>query len=268
MKKSEIQSGNLIKQSFYINPLVSVITVVYNGDLYLDLAIRSVLAQTYNNLEYLIIDGGSTDTSIDKIKSYEKQFHDKKIDYKWISEPDKGISDAFNKGIRLASGELIGIINSDDWLEPDAVENIVQSLDNKYSIYCGTLKIYDTKLNLLKIRKSRPSLLPLGMYVNHPTVFVKKEVYLNNKYDTDLKISMDYDILLRFQKKGYKIKAIDKQISNMRGGGISWNIEKMRAEQKLVMKRNMSLISYFIARIKLNAEEIAVPLFKRWKLLK
>ena len=263
MKENELQSENRIKQSFNLNPLVSVITVVYNGDLYLDMAIKSVLAQTYINIEYIIIDGGSIDKSIEIIKSYEKQFQDKNITYKWISEPDKGISDAFNKGISLASGNLIGIINSDDWLEPDAAENIVHNLDKKYSIYCGTLKLYDSNLNLVKTRTSRPFLLKLGMYINHPTVFITKEAYLDNKFDTNLKIAMDYDIILRLLNKGYKIKVINRIIAHMRTGGVSWDIEKMRIEQKFVMRKNMSLFSYFLAMIKFFIEEIVLPLFKK-----
>ena len=99
-------------------PLVSVITVVYNGEKYLEQTIQSVINQTYNNIEYIIIDGGSTDTTLDIIKKYKDY-----ISY-FISEPDNGLYDAMNKGIRRANGELIGMLNSDDWLNLDAISTV------------------------------------------------------------------------------------------------------------------------------------------------
>jgi len=98
------------------SPLISIITVVLNGEKFLEGAIKSVLSQTYQNFEYIIIDGGSYDRSIEIIKKYanEKTF--------WISEPDKGISDAFNKGISKARGEVIGLLNYDDWYEKNTLE--------------------------------------------------------------------------------------------------------------------------------------------------
>jgi glycosyltransferase involved in cell wall biosynthesis len=100
-------------------PLVSIITVVFNGERYLEETIKSVINQTYKNIEYIIIDGGSTDNTLNIIKKYED-----KIDY-WISEKDKGIYDAINKGIKLSRGELIGIINADDYYEIDVLEKVV-----------------------------------------------------------------------------------------------------------------------------------------------
>src|SRR6185369_15072253 len=108
------------KKSLPSKPLVTVITVVFNGAKHLDDTIRSVITQTYDNVEYIIIDGGSTDGTLDIIKKYEG-----KIDY-WVSEKDKGISDAFNKGISLSTGNIIGIINADDWYELDAIQMVAE----------------------------------------------------------------------------------------------------------------------------------------------
>lgn len=236
-------------------PLISIITISYNSEKSIEQTIKSVLHQSYSNIEYIIVDGLSTDKTMGIVASYIDVFKEKGFIFKYISEPDKGISDAFNKGIILANGKLVGIINSDDWFEPDAVEIIVGNIENNFSIYCGNLNLYDSNLNFLKTRKSRPYLLPLGMYLNHPTVFVEKKIYENNMFDTSLKIAMDYDVLLKFRKKGFKIKNIDKVISNMRLGGISGDILKMRAEEKTVMKLNLNLPIYLLARTKLYVEK-------------
>lgn len=105
-------------------PLISIITVVYNGEKYLEQTIQSVINQTYKNIEYIVIDGGSTDGTLDIIKKYEEH-----ISY-WVSESDKGLYDAMNKGIGVAKGELIGMINSDDWYELEAVEIMAEAYKN------------------------------------------------------------------------------------------------------------------------------------------
>lgn len=108
---------------------VSIITVVYNGVKNIEQTIKSVLHQTYSNIEYIVIDGGSTDGSLDIIKKYSDS-----ISY-WVSEADKGIYDAMNKGISKATGDLIGIINSDDWYEPDAIMNMVTAYEENTVLY-------------------------------------------------------------------------------------------------------------------------------------
>lgn len=236
-------------------PLISIITISYNSEKFFEQTIKSVLHQSYSNIEYIIIDGLSTDKTMDIVSSYGNAFNEKGFIFKYSSEPDKGISDAFNKGINLANGKFVGIINSDDWFEPDAVETIVKNLDKKYNIYCGKLNLFDSNLNFLKTRKSRPHLLPLGMYINHPTVFVERKIYAHNMFDTSLKIVMDYDVLLKFRKRGFKIKNIDKVISNMRLGGISGDIVKMRLEEQTVMKLNLNSPLYLLARTKLYVEK-------------
>ena len=115
-------NGEFHKKSYQEKPLISVITITLNTALTLDTAIQSVLNQTYDNIEYIIIDGGSTDGSLDIIRKYEDR-----IAY-WTSEPDSGISEAFNKGITAATGEISGIINADDYYEPAAVALAVSVL--------------------------------------------------------------------------------------------------------------------------------------------
>src|SRR6187399_1640486 len=150
-------------------PLVSIITVAYNADPFIEKTIQSVLSQTYSPIEYIIIDGGSTDNTVNIIKGYSNR-----IAY-WCSEKDNGISDAFNKGLSKATGDIIGIINADDWYENDTVERVVNDFGNSDIVY-GDLQIWKGKQKDF-IQKGDHSLLTREMTVNHPTVFVKKSCY-------------------------------------------------------------------------------------------
>jgi glycosyltransferase involved in cell wall biosynthesis len=220
--------------------LVSIITIVYNSDKTLENTIKSVLQQTYPNIEYVLIDGASTDDSLSIIKKYEKSL-------KWISEPDKGISDAFNKGIRMCTGDLIGIINADDWYQNDAVETIVKHFNEQYDIYCGNINLIDNSDNIFKLKKSKVGYLNLGMHIMHPSVFVTKRVYEKaGLFDIKYKIAMDYDMLLRIKKSGFKFKYIDHPIANMRLTGASADVRKMHAEELQVMQTNLSGWSYIL----------------------
>src|SRR5690606_12044873 len=179
-------------------PLVSIITVSFNSSETIENTILGTLNQTYDNLEYIIVDGASSDKTLDIIKKYEGSFKEKNIFYKYISEPDKGIYDAMNKGIRMCSGELIGIINSDDWYEANAVENIVVTyLDNKdVDIFHGLLRYisYDGQLDSISGHHSR--LLHRTM-IEHPTCFVKSECYLRiGLFDSNYRSAADYEWML------------------------------------------------------------------------
>ena len=122
------------------NSLISVITVSYNAVSTIEQTILSVINQTYSNIEYIIIDGGSTDGTIDIIRRYED-----KIAY-WVSEPDRGIYDAMNKGASKANGEYIAFLNSDDWYELDAVSIIAQFADGKTDLISGIIKLYKNNI--------------------------------------------------------------------------------------------------------------------------
>ena len=111
MGEGGLRMQGYLKKAYEHKPLISIVTVVLNDAKHLEQAIKSVLGQTYDNIEYLIIDGGSTDGTLDIIRKHEKA-----IDY-WVSEPDSGIYDAMNKGVSLATGDLIALLNSDDWYE-------------------------------------------------------------------------------------------------------------------------------------------------------
>ncbi len=173
------------------NPLVTIVTVCYNSEKTIKDTIESVLNQTYTNLEYILVDGDSKDNTVGIIKSYEKKFKDKGTSYKWISEPDKGIYDAMNKGIDMASGEVVGIINSDDWYEKNTTQIIVEYLekDDTIQMIHGDLFRVESENNIRIIRPDERirsknwtsnidySRLWKGMILSHPTCFIKKAVY-------------------------------------------------------------------------------------------
>lgn len=200
------------------NQLCTVITVCYNSELTIRQTFESVLNQTYKNIEYLVVDGKSTDGTLAIIKEYEPLFEGR---MKWVSEPDNGIYDAMNKGIRMASGELIGIINSDDYYEPTAVEDMMSAMTKEpYQILYGMMR---TVQNGLERRISIGSHLFLrdGM-IGHPACFVTKKLYEDlGAFDTQFISAADYDFMLRMaDNKEVCFKPVYKLIANFATGGM------------------------------------------------
>ena len=201
-----------------MNTKFSIITISFNSASTIERTILSVISQGYHNLEYIIIDGGSTDNTIDIIQKYSEN-----ITY-WVSEPDKGIYDAMNKGVRKATGDIIGILNSDDWYEDDTLYQISQAYANsdKHSIFHGNMafhkhnemKIYYPILNLTYFYK--------GTILLHPTMFVPKVVYdALSFFDIQYKIAADYDFMLRAYKKRVHFEYMNRVLTNMSAGGES-----------------------------------------------
>lgn len=197
---------------------VSVITVCLNSEKYIEQTINSVLNQTYKDIEYIIIDGGSTDNTLTIIKNYEDKFKGK---LKLISEKDNGIYDAMNKGISMASGEIIGIINSDDWYETYTVEKVVETYrNNKESVIYGAMAVIKEN-NIFDIAITDYKELNYGM-ISHPTVFVPKVLYKKlGVFDLKYKIAADYELMLRFFNNNINFMFIPKILANFRIGGVS-----------------------------------------------
>lgn len=218
---------------------VSIITVSFNSERTIRRTIESVLSQTYSNIEYIVVDGKSSDHTVEIIKEYEKSFEGR---MKWVSEPDQGIYDAMNKGIMMATGELVGIINSDDYYELDAVEKMVNALENKkYMILYGFLRKWkNQEVFSISIRTHKD--LRNGM-ISHPTCFVTMAVYREvSLYDTQYSSVADYDFMLKmFSKKEVYFKPVYQLIANFEMGGMSSTREAWLELER--MKKNHGLIS-------------------------
>jgi glycosyltransferase involved in cell wall biosynthesis len=218
------------------NPKISIITIVKNGASTIERTIKSVLNQNYSNLEYIIIDGLSTDGTLEIIKKYN-------INY--ISEADLGISDAFNKGLRLATGDLIGIINSDDYYQPNIFKIVADTfINNPESIICGYLKLFFEN-RPFKISKSEPYRLNKTMSICHPTVFVPNLIYKKyGNFSNDYKYSMDFDLMLRFYIKNVSFEVLPVIIANMQAGGISDKYYK-QSRYEIIQIKKLNDIKHF-----------------------
>ncbi|MFV0420176.1 MAG: glycosyltransferase family 2 protein [Dysgonomonas sp.] len=206
-------------------PRISIITPTYNSENTLDGTINALLRQTFSDFEYIIIDGASKDGTVDRIKNYIPQFEKKGVAVRIISEPDKGVYDAMNKGIALAEGELVGITNSDDWYEDNALEEMWNKfsdgkVDPHNSMIYGIERVWkDGKIFNLQRRGAAfisESVLP------HSTFFVSKSVYDRfGAFDLSVKVLADYDFICRCVSQGVKLEEVDIVISNFCLGGIS-----------------------------------------------
>lgn len=201
---------------------ISIITIAYNSEDTIEDTILSVINQTYKNIEYIIVDGGSTDKTIEIIEKYKENIQT------FISEPDKGIYDAMNKGIRLATGELIGILNSDDfYANKNVIKNIAEHIKENDSIYADLVyvdrKDTDKVIRYWKSGEYKKNAFLKGWMPPHPTFFLKKAIYEQyGTYNLSLKSAADYELMLRVLHKE-KITTIyyPEIITKMRVGGQS-----------------------------------------------
>ena len=199
-----------------MEPKISIITITYNSDATIEETIRSVTMQDYPALKYVIIDGGSTDGTLDIVQKYRDQIQIV------VSEPDKGISDAFNKGIARATGEIIGIINSDDILLPGALREVAEAYNPQVDIYSGLILFWneDTNETFLSYPDVTFDTLKLQYNVAHPARFVRKDAYERyGLYRVDLRYMMDIELLCRMYQQGAKFLLVDKPLAKFRIGG-------------------------------------------------
>lgn len=200
---------------------VSIITVAWNSNKTIKDTIESVISQTYSDIEYIIIDGGSSDGTIETVRNYGDKIT------QFISEPDKGIYDAMNKGIELATGDIIGILNSDDHFCHDKV--ISQVVEKFRASHAGVI-LTDVCLispvgsisRNYKVENFSKKMLSFGFAPPHPGAFIAKSVYSKvGLYDTSFKISADFDLFLRILLASEKVAILSMTSVNMLEGGLS-----------------------------------------------
>ena len=247
---------------------ISIITVVWNNKETIKDAIDSVLGQTYKNIEYIIVDGASTDGTVEVVQSYGK-----KVD-KFVSEKDKGLYDAMNKGIGLSTGDIVGFINADDMLDSnDCIDSIVKVFkQSDVDIVYGD-KVYINPADTSKqVRYWKAGEFDRQKYKNgwmtpHLSTYIKKDLY--DKYGgfrDDFKIAADYELMLRFiYKYNAKIKYLPKVIAKMRAGGVSnssfkniaisnyevyksWKVNNLSISPIIMIQKPLSKIKQFFIK--------------------
>ena len=230
---------------------VTVVTVTYNAQDYIEQTIQSIISQSYQNIEYIIIDGGSTDKTVDIIKKYEKY-----ITY-WVSEPDNGIYDAMNKGIAKASGEWINFMNAGDgFVDEHIVKQVLEQIPKDTELVYGNTRFINEQKKELYIQtgKDVKDFLWKGIGFNHNSLFCKTALMKEHPYNTFYKIVADSEFLIWAQKQNKKFYHLDILINYFMAGGISEEQSALRLIErwKLVSDNKMR-----------NQREINEHYFKR-----
>ncbi|QGZ90198.1 glycosyltransferase family 2 protein [Microcystis aeruginosa] len=244
--KQSYRETSEVSEKFAV-PLVTIITVVFNGEKHLEQTIQSVISQTYDNVEYILIDGGSTDGTVDIIRKYED-----KIDY-WVSEPDAGISDAMNKGISLATGILINHLHAGDKFAADTtLSSVVSSYNSEGWRWCFGNQLLrsptdDAIVGCFCPPKFSQKLLHIVNTIPHPTVFSERALIEEvNGFDNNYKCAMDYHLWLRFTQLS-KPKQFDYATAEFLLGGRSSDIklalkEEFRARKEVLRQSKLELL--------------------------
>lgn len=243
-------------------PFISIVTVVYNGEKTIRKTIESVLCQSFKDYEYIIVDGLSKDNTVSIVKEYEERFEGRLRIY---SERDKGIYDAMNKGIKHAKGDYIWLVNADDWMEPNALNDIYnycKSEDFPACVLSSRMNIIDAENGCIKhstrggnMKSYQKSCKKLSMGICHPATIVHKDVYNNiGAYDDRYYISADIDFSLRCYENNVDVRFLPTIITNMTDGGISnaFPIKKNLHDIKLTCKKHTSNYFSYVYRLVLS----------------
>lgn len=216
---------------------ISLITATYNSGATIEDTLKSVLSQTYKNIDYWVVDGDSKDNTMDIVRQYEPLFGGR---LHWISEKDRGIYDAMNKGIANCTGDVVGIINSDDFFTSDAVlERVAREFDSEAGIDAVYGDIHfikngapDKVVRYYSSKPFRPMWLRFGFMPAHPSFYARREVFERcGLYSLDYKIASDYDMMVRlFHKYRIKAKYLDLDFVTMRTGGASTKNVRSRVQ--------------------------------------
>lgn len=213
----------------------TVVTVVYNAESVIEKTITSVLNQSYLPFEYYIIDGKSDDKTVEIAEKYSIDFANKGVKYNIISEKDSGLYNAMNKSIELATGDFISFLNAGDWYETDSLKNINDFYnEEEFELTYGSLN-YINPDGSSSIKTSKIDSFPISSrHWNHPSMFLKTDIYKKYKFDETFRAYADFNLYLKLRKDGTKIRVIDKVITNFVADGVSTNrdIKKVLARSK------------------------------------
>ena len=211
--------------------LVTILTVAYNAEATIARTMDSVLNQTYNEIEYIVLDGASTDRTVEIAREFQPTFDNTPgRSLIIISEPDRGMYDGLNKGAKLANGELVGQINADDWYEPDAVEAMVSLyLEGKYDVAWGSIRIKKKSGDMIKHAKIGRLWTTSGWC--HPGMFSRREMLLMFPYALETMYD-DFDYITAVHQAGKKIVTLDKVVSNFSFGDGGQSTKKSLKEVK------------------------------------
>ena len=224
--------------------LVSIITPCFNSEKTIERTIESILNQTYTNIEFILIDGKSSDKTMDVIKSYENKFFEKEIIFKYVSESDTGIYDAMNKGIDIAEGEWLYFLGSDDYFfDSDTIEKINLPNYEEESIVFGKIQYLNN--TIFKSNFSRKLLI--NNVLHHQSAFYRHSNFINFRYERKLKLISDYELNLINYIRKRKTKFIDIIIAKCSEYGASQQNFKLSVkETNFIKKRNLNLFVYSI----------------------
>ena len=242
--------------------LVSIVTACYNSEKTIEQTLQSVLSQTYDNLEYIIIDGKSTDRTLEIVESYREKFLGRGIAYSVYSERDNGIYDAMNKGISKASGDVIGLLNSDDWYEPILAETVAETYTKTGfdMMYADLRMVKRDGTTFIKTARIRDYVTTRDW--NHPTTFITREVYNEYRYPNE-SVYDDLDMLLYMSSTDKKVVVVNRTLANYRLGGASnkrsvkdaWN--RMRIKYRIYRKYGFSRF-YLLEAVAMEAAKLVL----------
>jgi glycosyltransferase involved in cell wall biosynthesis len=224
------------------NPLISVVTVVYNGAATLEQTMLSVINQTHRNIEYIIIDGGSTDGTVDIIKKYEKH-----LAY-WVSEPDKGIYDAMNKGIDKATGEWINFMNSGDTFYSNIViADLIGYINSNIAILYGNI-CFNKKAVHVFPEKITSLYFLIGRMICHQSIFARRDLFEIKSFDIQYKTVADKEWLISMVKKKIRTKHVPVTVCNYDISGSSSDVsEYLNASMTVIKKHHQKKVSVSVA---------------------
>ena len=224
---------------------ISVATVCYNSQDTIENTIRSVIAQTWSDVEYIIVDGASSDNTLDILKSYADEYG-----IRVISEPDKGLYDAMNKAADMASGDYIIYMNSGDaFAADDVIEKMIPFLEQNRAIVYGNVIRIKPKGEITERYAGKHKLIMLllaGRMMSHQSVFIRSDIMRSYRYDLNYSITADYDFIVRAKHSGLDMLYVDTNISkveNIEGiSSLKENMDEMRRQDDLSLRKNYPIL--------------------------